>query len=90
MLAVQRCRPRLLLQGRAGAQTDLADSALSTVILLPGAGMCTPGTVGEVPTAGTALRVKPDAADGLEFQADGSPTVGEPLGKSCELSGHSE
>ena len=58
-----------LLQGRAGAPTHLADSALSTVILLPGTGMGTPGTVGEVPTAGTALRVKPDAADGLEFQA---------------------
>ena len=56
--------------GRAGPPAHLADSAFATVILLPVAAMGAPGTVGEVPTAGTALRMKPAAADGLQLQAD--------------------
>ena len=69
---------------RAGAPTHLANSALAAVVLLPVAATGTPGTVGEVPTAGTALRVKPAAADGLEFQA------GAHVWLHCEWSGSSQ
>ena len=65
--------------------THLADSAFATVILLPVAAMGALGTVGEVPTAGTALRMKPAAADGLQLQADAHGWLHSEWSESSQL-----